>query len=421
MGKANTTLQWNNQTLTLPSYEATLGSPVVDVSTLQQQGLLTYDPGFQSTAACKSTITYIDGDQGILLHRGYPIDQLAAKHDFLDVAYLLLNTDLPSATEKQVFAKNIDSDMAISPQLIAVIGSFAKDAHPMGMLIASMASIAAYYTAKSSDPENRRTATYHLMAQMPIASAMCYRHLQGSSAILPDTSLDYVSNFLHMLFGNDNKHSPDVQAVLIRAMDKILILHADHEQNASTSTMRVVGSTGANPYAAVTASIAALWGPAHGGANEACLKMLQEMQDVSKIDSYIKRAKDKNDPFRLMGFGHRVYKNYDPRATVMRQICHEVLDALGLHNDPLFKLAISLEKIALEDPYFIERKLYPNVDFYSGVTLNALGIPTNLFTVIFALARTVGWLAHWREMRDDPDFRIARPRQLYLGETQRNC
>jgi citrate synthase len=421
MTDSSATLQWNNEDISLPAYPATLGPAVVDVSTLQKQGLFTYDPGFMSTAACKSAITYIDGDQGILLHRGYPIDQLAEKHDFLDVSYLLLNGELPNADQKRSFNSEIAAHMQIDPQVAAVFTGFSQDAHPMGMLIAAMGSLASYYRLKSSDPGNRRAATFRLIAQIPVIAAQAYRHLQGKVAIAPNPDLDYSANFLYMMFGDEQQHDAATSAALTRAIDKILILHADHEQNASTSTMRMVGSTGANPFACVAAGIAALWGPAHGGANEACLKMLQDMGDESKIPEYIKRAKDKSDPFRLMGFGHRVYKNFDPRAKVMRTICHEVLDALGLRNNPLFKLATSLEKIALEDSYFIERKLYANVDFYSGITLSALGIPTNMFTVMFALARTVGWLAHWREMRDDPEFRIARPRQLYIGEKERNC
>lgn len=406
--------------LDLPVYSGTLGPDVIDVSTLNKQELFTYDPGFVSTAACESKITYIDGDQGTLLYRGYLIDCLADKHDFIDTAYLLFFGELPTSEQKTDFNTEIQKNTHLYPSISSIFNNFSRDAHPMGMLISALGALSAHHPGTPSDAKARLQAAYQIMAQLPVLTALCFQASQGQPVAAPDSALGYAENVLHMLFSKSN-HKAILNPVFARAMDKILILHADHEQNASTSTVRMAGSTGANPIASIAAGVAALWGPAHGGANEACLNMLLEIGNESNIAHYIQRAKDKNDPFRLMGFGHRVYKNYDPRAKVMRETCHEVLDALGVKDNALFKLAMTLEKIALEDDYFVTRKLYPNVDFYSGITLNALGIPTNMFTVFFALARTAGWLAHWMEMLDDPNHKIARPRQLYTGEKERSC
>lgn len=404
-----------------PILDGTLGPSVVDVTQFAKTGMFTYDPGFMSTAACASKITYIDGDKGILLHRGYPIEQLAEKSDFLEVCYLLMHGELPTKTEKNLFIKHIKNHTMVHEQLRNFFNGFRRDAHPMAIMVGVVGALSAFYhdSLDINNPEHRNTAALRMIAKMPTIAAMCYKYSIGMPFMYPENNLGYAENFLHMMFGTpceDSKPNP----VLARALDRIFILHADHEQNASTSTVRLAGSTGANPYACISAGIAALWGPAHGGANEACLNMLREIGDVSRIAEYIKRAKDPNDSFRLMGFGHRVYKNHDPRAAVMRQTCHEVLEEVGAHDEPLFKLAIALEKIALEDEYFITRKLYPNVDFYSGITLSALGIPTNMFTVIFALARTVGWLSQWEEMISDPNRRIGRPRQLYIGSPKRD-
>lgn len=420
MTDSSAVLSVHGDNVSLPVYSGTLGPDVVDVSTLNKQDVFTYDPGFMSTAACDSKITYIDGDQGILLYRGYLIDCLADKHDFMDIAYLLFFGELPDTAQKTSFITAINQHLQVQSFIPAVFNALTQNAHPMGMLVSSLGALSAQYRGDMKSSDGRLQSAYFLIAQMPILAALCLQHSQGCAIASPDKNIAYAQNVMHMLFGASDKQTM-LQPVMVRAMDKILILHADHEQNASTSTVRMVGSTGANPIASLAAGVAALWGPAHGGANEACLNMLLEIGDESNISHYIARAKDKNDPFRLMGFGHRVYKNYDPRAKVMRATCHEVLDALGVKDDKLFKLAMKLEKIALEDEYFVERKLYPNVDFYSGITLNALGIPTNMFTVIFALARTVGWLAHWMEMLDDPQHKIARPRQLYTGAKQRSC
>lgn len=411
----------NNLTLDLPIHQGTLGPKVIDATQLAKAGVFTYDPGFMSTAACSSKITYIDGEKGILLHRGYPIEQLAAKSDFLEVSYLLLYGELPTSEEKAVFLKHINSHTMVHEQLRNFYNGFRRDAHPMAIMVGVVGALSAFYhdSLDINDAEHRDIAAFRLIAKMPTLAAMCYKYSLGQPFMYPQNHLGYAENFLHMMFGTPCEDI-DPNPVLARALDRIFILHADHEQNASTSTVRLAGSTGANPYACISAGIAALWGPAHGGANEACLNMLHEIGDVSRIDEYIKRAKDPNDSFRLMGFGHRVYKNYDPRAKVMRQTCYEVLEEVGAHDNPLFKIALALEKIALEDDYFISRKLYPNVDFYSGITLSALSIPTNMFTVIFALARTAGWVSHWKEMISDPARRIGRPRQLYVGEIQRN-
>lgn len=405
----------------LPVCKATLGPDVIDVTQLAKKGVFTFDPGFLSTAACSSKITFIDGKKGILLYRGYPIEQLAEKSDFIEVAYLLFNGELPNKTQKQAFHEEINQHTMVHEQLRHFFNGFRRDAHPMAITLGVVGALSAFYhdMLDIRNEQHRKLAALRLIAKMPTIAAMSYKYSMGLPFMYPMNHLNYTANFMHMMFGVPTEEKQP-NPVLARALDKIFILHADHEQNASTSTVRLAGSTGANPYACISAGIAALWGPAHGGANEACLDMLLEIGDVSRIKHYIARAKDPNDSFRLMGFGHRVYKNYDPRAIVMKKTCHEVLEETGQKDVPLFKLALALEKIALEDPYFIERKLYPNVDFYSGITLSALGIPTNMFTVIFALARTVGWISQWEEMIADPKHRIARPRQLYVGNTQRN-
>ncbi|MEO8965060.1 MAG: citrate synthase [Gammaproteobacteria bacterium] len=398
----------------------TLGPEVIDVSTLVKSDYFTYDPGFVSTAACESKITFIDGDKGILLYRGYPIDQLALKSNFLEVCYLLLNGELPDADQYVDFQKSINRHTMVHEQIRNFFNGFRRDAHPMAVMVGVVGALSAFYhdTLDIKNPEHRQISALRLIAKMPTIAAMCHKYSIGQPFMPPQNKMSYAENFLHMMFGTPcEEYTPN--PILVRALDRIFILHADHEQNASTSTVRLAGSTGANPFACISSGIAALWGPAHGGANEAALNMLHEIGDVSRIPQFIARAKDPNDKFRLMGFGHRVYKNYDPRATVMRETCHEVLDAVGAHNDPLFKIAMELERIALEDEYFVERKLYPNVDFYSGITLSAIGIPANMFTVIFALARTTGWIAHWNEMISSP-YRLSRPRQLYTGATERD-
>lgn len=419
MSKDQAVLNFSDQSLELPVHSPTLGYDTVEVKNLGKHGLYTFDPGFYSTAACESKITYIDGDKGILLHRGYPIDQLAYQTDFMEVCHLLMHGELPNIQQKQKFIETIKSYTSIDPSIIKLYESFSQDAHPMAMLLSAMGGLSALYHGKIDihNPEQREQAAMQLIAKVPILAAMGYRHSQNQALMAPDISLDYAANFLHMTFGSAPKEP--VNPVLARAMDRIFILHADHEQNASTSVVRATGSTDADPLAAIASGVAALWGPAHGGANEACLRMLKEIGDESRIEHYIQRAKDPNDHFRLMGFGHRVYKNYDPRAKVMQETCHEILETLGRKDEPLFKLALKLEKIALEDPYFAERKLYPNVDFYSGLTLSALGVPTTMFTVIFALARCSGWISHWMEMLSSPDHSIARPRQLYTGSVER--
>lgn len=401
--------------MSLPIYQPTLGKPVVDISVLGANGLFTFDPGFMSTAACESKITYINGEKGILLHRGYPIAELAENKDFIDVAYLLIHGELPNKAEHDALVALITEEQAIDSHSFEVFKGLDAEGHPMGMLISLTGALAAKYHASIDlkKSENRLKAALQMIAKISTISAMAYRHSQGQAFVEPDASLSYAENFLYMMFGD--KPNP----VIAHAMDVIFTLHADHEQNASTSTVRLTGSTGANPFACTAAGISALWGPSHGGANEACLEMLKTIGNVSEIPKYLAKAKDKNDPFRLMGFGHRVYKNYDPRAMVMRQIYHDVLDVVGAHNTPLFQLAMELERIALEDAYFVERKLYPNIDFYSGITLSAIGIPSNMFTVIFALARTSGWMAQWLEMTSEP-MKIGRPRQLYTGHTERH-
>lgn len=411
-----------DQPYQLPILNGTLGPSVIDIRSLYAKtGHFTYDPGFTSTASCTSKITFIDGDAGVLLYRGYPIEQLAEKCDFLEVCYLLLNGDLPNGAEMKGFVTTVSQHVMVHEQLTKFYSGFRRDAHPMAVLVGVVGALSAFYhdVMDITSREDRYISAIRLIAKMPTIVAMCYKYSIGLPFIYPKRKLGYAENFMRMMHG-DPCDEYVANPVLTRALDRILILHADHEQNASTSTVRLAGSSGANPYACVAAGIACLWGAAHGGANEAVLNMLEEIGDVSRIGEYVAKAKDKNDPFRLMGFGHRVYKNYDPRAKLMRQTCHEVLDELDLNDDPLFKLAMELERIALEDPYFVEKKLYPNVDFYSGIVLRALGIPTEMFTAIFALARSVGWIAQWDEMISDPELKIGRPRQLYQGVAQRN-
>ncbi len=406
----------------LPVLSGSLGPDVIDIRRLHAQtGMFTYDPGFTSTAACTSKITFIDGDAGMLLYRGYPIEQLAEKCDFLEVCYLLLNGDLPNGAEMKGFVTTVSQHVMVHEQLTKFYSGFRRDAHPMAVLVGVVGALSAFYhdVMDITCKEDRYMSAIRLIAKMPTMVAMCYKYSIGMPFIYPKRKLGYAENFMRMMHG-DPCDDYVANPVLVRALDRILILHADHEQNASTSTVRLAGSSGANPYACVAAGIACLWGAAHGGANEAVLNMLEEIGDVSRIGEYVAKAKDRNDPFRLMGFGHRVYKNYDPRAKLMRQTCHEVLDELKLHDDKLFKLAMELERIALEDPYFVEKKLYPNVDFYSGIVLRALGIPTEMFTAIFAMARSVGWIAQWDEMISDPELKIGRPRQLYQGVEKRN-
>ncbi len=418
--KATLTIDGVDEAVELPIYSGSIGPDVVDVGGLTGKGMFTYDPGFVSTAACESQITYIDGGQGVLLHRGYPIDQLADHSDYLETCYLLLYGELPNAEQKSTFENTVRYHTMVHDQLTYFYRGFRRDAHPMAILCGVVGALSAFYhdSTDISDEKHREVAAFRLIAKMPTLAAMSYKFSIGQPFMYPDNNMGYAENFLHMMFGNPCEPS-NVSPVLARAMDRIFLLHADHEQNASTSTVRLAGSSGANPFACIAAGIAALWGPSHGGANEAVLDMLQEIGDVSRIDEFVARAKDKNDPFRLMGFGHRVYKNFDPRATVLKQSCDEVLAELGIENDPLLEIAKRLEQIALEDDYFIDKKLYPNVDFYSGIILKAIGIPTSMFTVIFAIGRTVGWIAHWNEMISG-SYRIGRPRQLYTGHTQRD-
>lgn len=419
----NLSLNENAQSLCeLPVLSGTIGPDVLDVQTLYKQtGMFTYDPGFTSTASCSSTITYIDGEEGVLLYRGYPIEQLAEKCTYLEVCYLLLNGELPDKPQMEKFESTITMHTMVHDQLTNFFKGFRRDAHPMAIMVAVVGALSAFYhdALDIKSKADRDLSAIRLLAKVPTIVAMCHKYSTGMPFMYPNNKLGYVENFMRMMLAtpcDDFVANP----VLVRALDRILILHADHEQNASTSTVRLAGSSGANPYACITAGIACLWGAAHGGANEAVLHMLEKIGDVSRIPEFIAKAKDKNDPFRLMGFGHRVYKNHDPRAKLMRATCHEVLSELGLHDDRLFKLALELERIALEDDYFISKKLYPNVDFYSGIVLHALGIPTNMFTAMFAMGRTVGWIAHWDEMIGDPEQKIGRPRQLYTGATRRD-
>ncbi|WP_257538502.1 citrate synthase [Sphingobium sp. CFD-1] len=421
MSDKNATLTIGEETKDYAVLDGTVGPQVIDVRKLYANtGMFTYDPGFTSTASCESGLTYIDGDEGVLLHRGYPIGQLAEQSSFMEVSYLLLNGELPSKQQLDDFTRTITRHTMVNEQLTAFYRGFRRDAHPMAIMCGVVGALSAFYhdSTDINDPEQRKIASHRLIAKMPTIAAMAYKYSVGQPFVYPRNDLSYTANFLRMTFSVPaEEYEPD--PVIVDAMDKIFILHADHEQNASTSTVRLAGSSGANPFACIAAGIACLWGPAHGGANEAALNMLREIGTVDRIPEYIARAKNKDDPFRLMGFGHRVYKNYDPRATVMQKTAKDVLEKLGV-DDPVFDVAKELEHIALNDPYFIEKKLYPNVDFYSGVILSAIGFPTEMFTVLFALARTVGWVAQWNEMISDPAQKIGRPRQLYTGPTQRD-
>jgi citrate synthase len=404
----------------LPILSGSLGNDVIDIRSLGKHNVFTYDPGFMSTAACNSNITFIDGEQGLLYYRGYPIEELAEHCDYLEVAYLLMHGELPNATQRLEFTDTIRGSTMLHDQLNNIFRGFRRDAHPMAVMVGVVGSLSAFYfdSMDIRDAKHRELSAHRLLAKVPTIAAWSYKYNLGQPFMYPQNHLNYAENFMHMMFATPcEKYEPN--PILAKAFDRILILHADHEQNASTSTVRLVGSSGANPFACISAGIASLWGPAHGGANEATLKMLEEIGDISRIGEFIKRAKDKTDSFRLMGFGHRVYRNMDPRAAIMRKTCHEVLNELGLNDDPMFKLAMELEKIALEDEYFVSRKLYPNVDFYSGIVMRAMGIPNSMFTAIFALARTAGWIAQWSEMHSDPEAKIGRPRQLYTGAARR--
>ncbi len=415
------TLRLDEKDHTLPVYQGSIGPDVIDITRLYgDTGCFTFDPGFTSTASCESKLTYIDGDEGLLLHRGFPIEELADNGNFLETCHLLLYGELPNAAQFEDFQQRVTMHTMVHEQMHRIFTGFRRDAHPMAIMVGVVGALSAFYhdSTDITDPIQRDIASIRMIAKMPTIAAMAFKYSIGQPFTYPRNDLDYASNFLHMCFSVPcEKYEPD--PILAAAMDNIFILHADHEQNASTSTVRLAGSSGANPFACISAGIACLWGPAHGGANEAALQMLEEIGSVDNIPEYVKKAKDKDDPFRLMGFGHRVYKNYDPRAKIMQKNCHEVLEAVGADKDPALPVAMALEKIALEDEYFVERKLYPNIDFYSGITLRALGFPTSMFTVLFALARTVGWIAQWKEMIEDPDQRIGRPRQLYTGPDKR--
>jgi citrate synthase len=423
--KATLSFSNGSPSIEMPVYSGSVGPDVIDIRKLYgQTGMFTYDPGFLSTASCQSGITYIDGDKGELLYRGYPIEQLATNCDYLETCYLLLKGELPNATQKAEFQKTVTNHTMVNEQMQFFLRGFRRDAHPMAVLTGLVGALSAFYhdSTDINNPEHREIAAIRLIAKMPTLVAMAYKYGVGQPYMYPQNNLSYAGNFLRMMFGTPTEEYV-VNPVLERAMDRIFTLHADHEQNASTSTVRLCGSSGTNPFAAIAAGVACLWGPAHGGANEACLNMLEEIQamgGVSKVGEFMEKVKDKNSGVKLMGFGHRVYKNYDPRAKLMQETCDEVLKELGLENDPLFKLAKALEKIALEDEYFVSRKLYPNVDFYSGIVQRAIGIPVNLFTGIFALARTVGWIAQLNEMISDPEYKIGRPRQLFTGSAHRN-
>ncbi|MEG3639738.1 citrate synthase [Magnetococcus sp. PR-3] len=425
MSKETITIRDNRtgKEVELPIQEGTAGPPVVDVTKFYKDfGLFTLDPGFRSTGSCQSTITFIDGDKGILLHRGYPIEQLAEQSSFLEVCYLLLNDDLPSKEEFQKFENTITHHTMVHEQLLRFFSGYRRDAHPMAIMVGVVGALSAFYhdALDIRDPQHRLISAHRLIAKIPTIAAASYKYHNGQPFVYPNNKMSYSENFLNMMFKTPCDEDFSIDPRLVSAMDKIFILHADHEQNASTSTVRLAGSSLANPYAALSAGISALWGPAHGGANEAVLKMLGEIGSVDKIEEYIEKAKDPDDPFRLMGFGHRVYKNHDPRAVVLKGACQEVLDAVGRHDEPMFKIAMKLEEIALSDEYFIKKKLFPNVDFYSGIILSAIGIPVNMFTVIFALARTVGWVSQWKEMIEEEGQSIGRPRQLYVGAAQRD-
>ena len=420
--KATLSFSDGSPSLEMPIYKGTVGPDVIDIRKLYgATGKFTYDPGFMSTAACNSSITYIDGDKGELQYRGYPIEQLAVNADFLETCYLLLNGELPNQAEKDKFVDTVTMHTMVHEQMHLFFRGFRRDAHPMSVLVATVGALASFYhdSLDINDPRHREISAVRLIAKMPTLVAMAYKYSIGQPFVYPRNDLSYSANFMRMMFSNPCEDYK-VNDVLVRALDRILILHADHEQNASTSTVRLSGSSGANPFACIAAGIACLWGPAHGGANEAALNMLKEIGTADKIPEFVKQVKDKNSGVKLMGFGHCVYKNYDPRAKLMRETCYEVLNELGLENDPLFKLAMELEKVALEDEYFVSRKLYPNVDFYSGIVQSALGIPVSLFTGIFAMARTIGWIAQWNEMIADPEQKIGRPRQLFVGATPRD-
>jgi len=409
----------DGRSIELPILSGTLGPDVIDMRGLGKLGVFTYDPAFFATASCTSEITFIDGDAGLLYYRGYPIEQLAEQSDFLEVCYLLLYGELPTAEQKAEFTRNITRHTMVHDQLARFFNGFRRDAHPMAVMVGVVGALSAFYhdSLDISNPQHRMISAHRLLAKVPTIAAMAYKYNVGEPFMYPQNRLSYVENFMYMMFATPTEeYVPN--PVLVRALERIFILHADHEQNASTSTVRLAGSSGANPFACIASGVAALWGPAHGGANEAALKMLEEIGDVSRVKDYVQGVKDKK--YRLMGFGHRVYKNMDPRAAVMRQTCYEVLKELKLENNKLFELAMELEKTALSDPYFIERKLYPNVDFYSGIVLRAIGIPTNMFTVIFAVARTIGWISQWHEMMSDAEHKIGRPRQLYRGATRRD-
>ncbi|KAB8042496.1 citrate synthase [Janthinobacterium aquaticum] len=420
--KATLSFSDGSPSLEFPIYKGTVGPDVIDIRKLYAgSGKFTYDPGFMSTASCNSSITYIDGDKGELQYRGYPIEQLAVNADFMESCYLLLNGELPNAAQKQQFVDTVTKHTMVHEQMQFFFRGFRRDAHPMSVLVGTVGALASFYhdSLDINDAKQREISAIRLIAKMPTLVAMAYKYSMGQPFMYPRNDLSYSANFMHMMFGNPCEEYK-VNDVLVRALDRILILHADHEQNASTSTVRLAGSSGANPFACIAAGIACLWGPAHGGANEAALTMLKEIGSVENIPAFIEQVKDKNSGVKLMGFGHRVYKNFDPRAKLMRETCYEVLEELGLQDDPLFKLAMELEKIALNDEYFVSRKLYPNVDFYSGIVQSALGIPVSLFTGIFAMARTIGWIAQWNEMIADPEQKIGRPRQLFVGATTRD-
>ncbi len=420
--KATLSFSDGSPSVDMPIYKGTIGPDVIDIRKLYgQTGKFTYDPGFMSTASCNSSITYIDGDKGELLYRGYPIEQLAVNCDFLETCYLLLNGELPNAAQKSEFENTVTRHTMVHEQMNFFFRGFRRDAHPMSVLVGTVGALASFYhdSLDINDPKQREISAIRLIAKLPTLVAMAYKYSIGQPFMYPRNDLSYSANFMHMMFANPCEEYK-VNDVLVRALDRILILHADHEQNASTSTVRLAGSSGANPFACIAAGIACLWGPAHGGANEAALTMLKEIGSVENIPAFIEKVKDKNSGVKLMGFGHRVYKNFDPRAKLMRETCHEVLNELGLQDDPLFKLAMELEKIALNDEYFVSRKLYPNVDFYSGIVQSALGIPVSLFTGIFAMARTIGWIAQWNEMIADPEQKIGRPRQLFVGSPVRD-
>ena len=415
-------LDVEGKSLEFPVMKGTIGPDVVDIGKLYaQSGLFTYDPGFTSTASCKSTITFIDGDAGVLLYRGYPIEQLAVQGDFIESCYLLYYGELPTADQRKKFETAITRHTMVHEQMAHFFRGFRRDAHPMAVMVAVVGAMAAFYhdSTDINDPRQREVASHRMIAKLPTIAAMTYKYHIGQPFVYPRNDLSYATNFLHMCFAVPCEEYK-VNPVVARAMDRIFTLHADHEQNASTSTVRLAGSSGANPFACIAAGIACLWGPAHGGANEAALKMLEEIGHVDQIPAFIEKVKDKNSNIRLMGFGHRVYKNYDPRAKILQASAHEVFEALGVKDDPLLDVARALEKMALSDPYFIERKLYPNVDFYSGIILRAIGFPTSMFTVLFALARTVGWISQWKEMIEEPNQKIGRPRQLYVGAPQRD-